>query len=62
MRECNYRYAETLAAEEWIRRISTYSRNLLLGDRLSRLRDALRAELPATLHLRAGTYANWAQP
>jgi hypothetical protein len=62
VREQTYPYDETLPREQWIGRIGTYSRNLLLGARLAEVQDALRAAVPATVRLRAGTYAIWAQP
>jgi hypothetical protein len=62
VREQTYRYDETLPKDEWIARISTYSRNLLLGPRLPAVQHALTAQLPETVQLRSGTYAVWAKP
>ena len=66
VRSQRYRWTETLPVEDWIGRISTYSRQLLLGPaRLAEvqvaLREALR-DLGETVHLAAGTYAIWARP
>lgn len=62
VREQRYRYDETLRTADWIARISTYSRQLLLGPRLAEVQTALRAALPDTLRLTAGTYTLWARP
>lgn len=60
------RRPETITVDEWIGRISTYSKHLLLGpDRLATLRDELRAallRLGPELRLTAGTYVVWARP
>lgn len=63
----DYRWSETLPVEEWVARVSTHSKQLLLGpQRLAEvqaaLRDALRGEYGETLHLRNGTHALWARP
>ena len=63
----DYRWPETLPVDEWVARVSTYSKQLLLGpQRLAEvqagLRDALRAEFGETLRLTQGTHSLWAQP
>jgi hypothetical protein len=63
----DYRWTETLPVEEWVARVSTHSKQLLLGpQRLAQLQaalsDALHAEYGDTLQLRNGTHALWARP
>lgn len=63
----DYRWSETLPVDEWVARLSTYSKQLLLGpQRLAEVqtavRDALRAEYGETLSLRNGTHSLWARP
>jgi SAM-dependent methyltransferase len=62
VRSERYRWRQTLSIDEWIGRMSTYSKQLLLGSRLAEIQDALRAELGETVQLSSGTYVVWARP
>jgi SAM-dependent methyltransferase len=57
---------EVLRVEDWIGRVSTYSKELLLGpQRLGQLQAMLRDALAAagdTVRLASGTYVVWARP
>lgn len=58
-----YEWRGTLPVGEWIGRMSTYSRSLLLGaQRLAQLGDALGAVLDDHVRLAGSTYVVWARP
>ena len=63
----DYTWSETLPVEDWVARISTHSKQLVLAaERLAAVQaallDALRAEYGDTLQLGYGTYSLWARP
>lgn len=63
VRSEQYRWEQTLPVEQWIGRVSTYSKQLLLGpEQLARLQDELRAALGDQVRLTGGTYVVWARP
>lgn len=66
VRSETYSWQQTIPVEDWIGRLSTYSRPLILGPaRLSSLQDALRKALRPggdTLDLSFRTLAVWARP
>jgi SAM-dependent methyltransferase len=63
----DYKWRESLPVDDWVGRMSTYSKQLLLGSQRlaevqAELRDALRAEFGEILQLTQGTHSLWAQP